>query len=421
MLSLFKVDSFLIIKSICFTILFFTNFSIAQEKIIKFNIKKNPTSYNYWWLEKNNFGKNPSIFDLETIFEFKKGKSNFVINIFSKNENNKIENIYFNESFIKYNFSKSIFLRIGRYYKDFSPYLNDQLSSGSMLISQNAQAMPKVGLVTSHTIKKNKNFSFDFGIAHSSFDKNNQYNKAPLLHEKFIYLNYSNKNQKLGLGLVHEAVWSGETESRGRQPSSFRDFLKVFIAADGPYIEDNPHANALGNHLGIWDFYYLKSYNEKKIKFYYQHFFEDTSGLRFANKFDGLWGLELKNFLKNNTILVEYLDTTNQNTDPPYVSESYYKHGNYSAGWSYKDYTLGNPFMDHSNQEETAMIHLGLSGTIVSSNYRVLVSKRINFGDSIKYKVILSKKINPKVEATFFIVNSESNNGGIGLSINKIL
>ena len=112
MLSLFKLGSFSIVKSICFTILLFTNFSIAQEKKIELKIKKNPINDNYWWLEKNNFGKNPSLFDFETIFEFKKGKSNFVINISSKNKKNKIENIYFNESFIKYNFSKFTFLRI---------------------------------------------------------------------------------------------------------------------------------------------------------------------------------------------------------------------------------------------------------------------------------------------------------------------
>jgi hypothetical protein len=77
--------------------------------------------------------------------------------------------------------------------------------------------------------------------------------------------------------------------------------------------------------------------------------------------------------------------------------------------------------MSHSNQEETAMIHLGLSGTISSNYYKIFISKRINISDSIKYKVMLSKKINPKSKVNFFIVNNESNNGGFGVSISKML
>ena len=41
-------------------------------------------------------------------------------------------------------------------------------------------------------------------------------------------------------------------------PNTFKDFLTVFISGDGPLKEGEPHANALGNHLGVWDFYYQK-------------------------------------------------------------------------------------------------------------------------------------------------------------------
>ena len=34
---------------------------------------------------------------------------------------------------------------------------------------------------------------------------------------------------------------------------------------------------------------------KNNLTFYYQHIFEDTSGIRFANKYDGLWGLEIIN------------------------------------------------------------------------------------------------------------------------------
>ena len=55
-------------------------------------------------------------------------------------------------------------------------------------------------------------------------------------------------------------------------------------------------------------FNYKRIMNNKELKLYYQHFFEDTSGLRFWNRLDGLWGIELSNYIKNTNILFEYLN-----------------------------------------------------------------------------------------------------------------
>ena len=41
----------------------------------------------------------------------------------------------------------------------------------------------------------------------------------------------------------------------------------MFISADGPLLEGQEHANALGNHLGIWDFNLQWSSNEKNTVF----------------------------------------------------------------------------------------------------------------------------------------------------------
>lgn len=406
-----------------FTLLLFLDLCIAQEKIITFNITKNPINSNYWWLEKNNFGRDISKFDFEGNFQLKNSKTNYMINIFSKSKKNNIENIYLNESFIKYNFSNNTFIRIGRYYRDFSLYLNDDLSSGSILISNNAQAMPKVGFVTSKKIKKNKNVNFDFGIAHGSFNKNEIYKESPFLHEKFLYMNIIKNNYKISIGFVHEAIWGGNIQSNhkfaGKQPDSFSDFLRILIAEDGP--EDIPHANALGNHLGIWDFSFEKKNNGKTLKVYYQHLFEDTSGLRFANRTDGLWGVEFMEYFTNTTILVEYLTTKNQFINPPYVSEQYYNHGLYKSGWSYKDRTLGNSFIDHSSINDVELLHLGIKRSF-SKNYSYIfkISRRTNIHDKIKYKIALNKIFKDKNQINIFIVNNYNKNG-LGISMSKNL
>jgi hypothetical protein len=395
----------------------------SQEKNITFDIQKNPTNTDYWWLENNNFGREISEFSFQSSFKFKQSRNTYIINLFSDLENNSLEKIYFNESFIKRDLSNNTFLRFGRYYRNFSTYLNDELTSGSLLISHNAQAMPKIGLITSYVIKKNNNISFDFGIAHGMFNKNEIYKREPLLHEKFLYINIKNKDYIASIGFVHEAMWGGHIDSdhkfSGNQPSSFSDFLKVLISEDGPM--DFPHANALGNHLGIWDFSFQKKNKDKILKLYYQHLFEDTSGLRFQNKTDGLWGIELTRYFFDTTILFEYLNTTNQSIDPPYVREQYYNHGLYASGWSYKDRTLGNPFIDHLNAIDTALLHLGIKGNLLNNYiYKIKLSKRINIHDNIKYKIELSKIVNDKNQISIFMVNNDNSNG-LGISIHKNL
>ena len=136
-------------------------------------------------------------------------------------------------------------------------------------------------------------------------------------------------------------MWGGSTYLDGEFPSSFNDFLKVIISADGVKAEGQPHANALGNHLGIWDFYYIKKTNPI-FKILLSTFFEDTSGLRFQNRFDGLWGFEYQDLSTGFNFFMEYINTSNQDRDPPYVSENYYNHSEYILGWSYKGYVIGN-------------------------------------------------------------------------------
>ena len=113
-------------------LLFSFNLIIGQEQKLTFKVGTNPTDLDYWWLEKNNFGVKPADFHFQGEWKFKTSKTDYLINILSQKEKN-----YLNESFIKHNFSDKTFLRLGKYYRDFSNYLNDELSSGHMLISHN--------------------------------------------------------------------------------------------------------------------------------------------------------------------------------------------------------------------------------------------------------------------------------------------
>ncbi len=388
MLSRFKKSS--ILKHHIFLLIILSVKLHSQETNNHYSLELNSDLSNQWWSQYNNYGKEPSEIYFNYKTRYKHKNVNLSLKVFASKDK-----IYIGESFVQSKLFNNTYLKAGKYYKDFSSYLNQNLSSGSLLVSNNAEPMPKIGLLSSYKFKQSQNFDFNFGISHGLFAKSTIYKTAPMLHEKFIYLNYSKNQNDLSIGFVHEAIWRGSTEEYGDFPHSFKDFLKIFISADGPLLDGEPHANALGNHLGIWDFHYKRETNNKILKLYYQHFFEDTSGLRFANRSDGLWGLELSNYINNTNILFEYLNTKNQNRKPPYVNENYYNHSEYAEGWSYKGYAIGNPFINYLYNNPSKVFHIGVSTNEVTKySYKLLLSRKIDTSDHIKYQISVGKMIN---------------------------
>ena len=121
--------------------------------------------------------------------------------------------------------------------------------------------------------------------------------------------------------------------------------------------------------------------------------------------------------------MFEYLDTTHQDMNPPYVDDNYYNHGIYSMGWSYKDYTLGNPFINHLQVEPTEVFHIGISGKLLSNyQYKIKASRRININNPVQYKLIFGKIIDNKTKKeipafNIVIANNESGENRIGIGI----
>ena len=386
--------------------LFLMSFTFGQD-LNQISLQINDSNQASWWSKKNNNGLNPNY----SYISFSVNKQFDEFGLFVSSYINE-KSMILGESYINLNFSESYNFKLGRYYRDFSSYLNDELSSGSMLISKNALPIPKIGFFGNLQVKKNIKYKFRYGISHSVLDKNDVYNESPFLHEKFLYLIKNDNNYEFGLGFVHEAVWAGGTFRDGKFPDSLDDYLKVLISADGDFIEGQPHANALGNHLGIWDIYYIKKYTKNSLKFYYQHFFEDTSGLRFQNRFDGLWGFEYQDLSSKFNFLLEYINTSNQNREPPYVNENYYNHSEYTLGWTYKGYVIGNPFV---NNNPSKIMHAGFENSNISNfKLKILLSKRIDTNDTLKFSLNFGK-VFESLTTSFFVNGGKSKN--IGLKI----
>ena len=285
-----------------------------------------------------------------------------------------------------------------------------------MIISKNALPITKISLRTNEYKKfsiLNFNFSIKAGISHGLMSKET-YIKAPLLHEKFLYINKSFNNQMtFRIGLVHEAMWGGETEKHGQQSQSLNDYLRVLTFSSGSkssLIQEQ--INTLGNHLGVWDIVFSKIQKKLEFKLYYQHPFEDGSGayqyffdelkaFHFPSKsFDGLFGIEVVNNDSKlfNILLYEYLNTMYQSgpaaaSDSTYGWDNYYNHYIYQSGWvnegrviSNSLFTLGSNFGHYSNSNyiinnRIKSHHIGVSGNISKMiEYKLLFTYSKNYG-----------------------------------------
>ena len=309
---------------------------------------------------------------------------------------------------------KNIFyISFGRFNQNVSSE-SKLLSSGSLAISNNAKNIPSIEIGTDNftpIIINKLNFQLKGNISHSWLNKG-QYVEAPFLHQKNLYLKKMiNSGNSISLGIVHLAIWGGETRIHGKQPDQLVDYLRIFFVRPGSkkHLEQEK-INTLGNHLGIWDLAYEKQQNQKKIRLYYQHPFEDESGARWLlNRFDGLYGIEL--VLENNSyinqFLYEYINTMNQSgslgaSDSTYGWDNYYNHYIYQSGWTYYDKVIGNPLFTlgsniGSYSDGTYIVnnrikahHIGLNGAFTKNiNYKILFSYSQNFGifsDMNKFK-----------------------------------
>lgn len=366
-----------------------------------------------WWLSKNRKGIAESHFLIKI-------NRNQIYNKLNYNFEFRLGNeaMSFSNSYIEILINSNNSIRIGEFYRLHSTYLNDDISSGSLLISNNAQALRKIGFNGKITSKNYKNLSFDYGISHGFLDKTELYIEAPYLHEKFIYSNLNLNNSLFSFGLVHTAMWAGHVQGFGKQPSTFEDYFRIFRASHG---SDNAlktdQINALGNHLGVWDFVFQKNLiNETNVKVYYQHLFEDDSGFRFKNKYDGLWGIEFSK--RNLSFLLEYIDTTDQSVNGDFTKEadSYYNHGVYQHGWSFQGNSLGNPFISFEENIPVRILHFGLSKNTKILKCKILLSKNLNISNEVYYGFFFERKLR-KINYGFSIANNLDNNEYLQFSL----
>jgi hypothetical protein len=174
---------------------------------------------------------------------------------------------------------------------------------------------------------------------------------------------------------------------------------------------------------------------------------------------DGLWGisLHLKKIKWLSHLVYEYLQTTDQsmswaqdkNANEP---DNYFNHSYYLNGWTYKDYTIGNPLItspalikqlgiptditfDYLRNNKLIAHHFGCKGFIHNINYKFYLTYSRNMGtyhapfltfrESLSSYIEFTKQFERffHIEASLVIANDfgsmYKNNGSVLLTIRK--
>ena len=295
------------------------------------------------------------------------------------------------------------------------PVLYNELSStnGNMYNSGNARPIPGLTLSSNEYIP--------FFIAKKWLSVRFLYNEGFLndsrvvththLHHKNLYLKSAvSSSVNITIGLEHYVFWGGNSPTYGKLPGEKDYFRYILGLAGGNDSDVKDQVNAAGNQLGSYNLQIQKDWKNISASFYWNHPFEDRSGMELANLPDGLWGMHVASKKRNalvTDILYEYMNTRNQSgsfhlmpaptpENPDRLSgrgrDNYFNHWAYRSGFTHFQRMIGTPlFVPEINAEGISagfastrmwMHHLGVSGTIGSGFYwKSLLTWSSDFGN----------------------------------------
>lgn len=262
--------------------------------------------------------------------------------------------------------------------KEIMGLADSTLSSGSYIWSGNALPVPKIQIsIPNYTpILKSGLIAVKGNFAHGWFGSD-IHTKNYLLHQKSLYIRLGKPawHFKMHAGMNHQSQWGGKpaepyvSKTTGRMISKYASNMPAFMntvfgVPIPPDIDPDQFGegslseggNRLGNHLGTLDVGLEYNSPKTNILLYRQSIYEDGSLYYLSNIKDGLNGIAITRKDARQGILklvVEYLYTMNQGGD--YGSgytipelrgrDNYFYNTIYKDGWTYKNRTLGTPFI----------------------------------------------------------------------------
>ena len=324
---------------------------------------------------------------------------------------------------------RCLFATIGQKTK-YSPLVNNELSSGDLIMSGNARAGAgvQVGILDYQDIPFTKGWVQVKGqLGYEKFGDSkwleNHYNyydafvtTGSCFHYKNIYFRTNPEKrfvatigaqascQFAGTQYLYE---DGVLTNIVKMPANLKAFFRCIIAGSGGNNAGDVFVE--GNHVGSWDVsldYKLRGGG--KIRGYFQKPWEDGSGIGFQNGFDGLWGLEWQSGKRGivSDAVLEYVDLTNQSgpihyapTDHPDYPlptkgatgmDDYYNNYAYN-GYQNRGMSVGSPFVKSTLYNTDGYLrytdnlmrgfHMAVKGYVSPEvSYRAMFSYRTSWG-----------------------------------------
>jgi hypothetical protein len=281
------------------------------------------------------------------------------------------------------------------------------LSSGSYAWSGNALPIYKIQLGTRGYVP----LGFTKGVvalngmyAHGWFSNTDSIQNS-FLHQKALFIRVSLFRNRVRLygGVTHHAQWGGSSTKykngitvNGKIPSSLDTYKDIILVRQPPNDPTQYSSfdllNQAGNHLGSIDVAMEIDNNQSNWFLYYQHPFEDKSGVAFQNMPDGLYGVRWKakpsgqpTGFRLMQVTAEFLTTLNQ-TDFNFEigsrlyngADDYFNNYQYVDGWTHRQRVIGTPFLTRwlDSREDLHNLQGGFKGhgPMMISNNRVQVS-----------------------------------------------
>lgn len=289
---------------------------------------------------------------------------------------------------------------------------DEQLSSGSLLLSSNAHPLPRISIgIDRYTAFPGLFGYFEVkgGLSHAWLN-DNYYVHHSMLHHAWVGGRLGGRLPvNIAYEFHHAAQWGGYSPIYGDLGNDWQAYINTVLArAGGSMLNDQ--LNAQGNHLCAQQWTLTAKGSGWHTSLYWQNISEDN--IHFIgfgqNIADGLWGLHAEQHIWPfvSGLTYQFVNTTSQSG--PFHdrdglcfagNDQYYQNGIYRNGWNYMLRGLGSPLITsplyntdgtlHTRNSRIRAHHIGLGGDIYGWQWRGLVTYTRNWGnDNTNYDVV---------------------------------
>ena len=352
------------------------NSAISSEKTLPF------------WMTANTFGTVPNS-DYGSVYasmfsNFKEPESSFAFSykasftsyLSSKND------IFINELYASLRF-KGVQLDLGSKNDDIK-WEGLSSSNGNIIKSNNTRAFPGINLETIGYLKLP--FAKSWLSAKGNYSEyllndKRVVDNAHLHHKSLFFKSVLSEKISIIIGMDNYVQWGGTSNDYGKQPSTFKDYLRVVTSySGGKSALESDQMNALGNTVGAYLFQLNYTGEKTNWNIYWSHPYEDRSGRELSNYPDALYGFFIdlkkpKSFITH--FLAEFTYTKHMSGNTSFSgADNYFNNGIYNSGWTYFGRTIGSPFFPtkepvdgitrgvDQNYNRFTAYHLGFKGNL---------------------------------------------------------